>query len=318
MQINQVGLKYNDIYLIPQKCIVDSRSSVDISIQLGSFNFKNPVLPANMPSVLDLSTHVKLMQKGYFSIYHRFAENLSFIDKISRDHNIISSVSIGVDNKSYEQLNDSKLQGQKPDIICIDIAHAFCDKTIKMIDFIKKEFKDTYIIAGNVGTFEAVKFLYENKADCIKIGIGGGSVCSTYNKTGFVSPHVTTILDCCQNENIPIIADGGVREVADISKALVLGAKFVMCGKLFAACKDVGSFIEIGDKIYKRYYGSASKHNKSKIMHIEGSCDLLECSISLDNLLSDIDQSLKSSVSYGGGNKLSDLRKVKYGLFHSK
>jgi GMP reductase len=218
--------------------------------------------------------------------------------------------------------------------------------------------KCPFIIAGNVATGQGVKDLTSWGADAIKVGIGGGGACSTKNKTGFHVPMWSCVKECVdaaielkdynfaetekvwealeehstQDEieaMIPdslgklrrpvIIADGGVRENADITKALVAGADWVMAGSLYAACIDSpAESITQNDVltgkvkvVAKKYFGSASARNKGFSKHVEGFEVDLPCNgMTYEEKLTEMEEDLQSSVSYAGGDDLSVLRKV--------
>lgn len=129
---------YEDIQLIPNKCIVNSRSECDTTVQLGKFSFKMPVVPANMQTIIDESIAEFLAENGYFYIMHRFYEDqrIPFIKKM-QSRGLFTSISVGVKGYEYDfvkQLAEEKLN---PDYITIDIAHGHSDPVINMIKHIK-------------------------------------------------------------------------------------------------------------------------------------------------------------------------------------
>ena len=143
---------YKDINLIPRKCIVDSRSECDTSVQFGIKTFKMPVVPANMESIIDINLAIKLAQNGYFYIMHRFNIDIfSFVQKMNEE-NLYSSISVGVNEDTYELIQKFHNERLYPDYITIDIAHGHSIKMKKMIRFIKELLPDTFLIAGNVST----------------------------------------------------------------------------------------------------------------------------------------------------------------------
>ena len=149
---------YEDIQLIPNKCVVKSRSEVDTHVTLGNHTFKLPVVPANMQTILDEEVAEQLAKDGYFYIMHRFDEEgrIPFVKRM-HDKGLIASISVGV--KDYEYDFVSQLKNDAPEYITIDIAHGHSDSVISMIQHIKKELPETFVIAGNVGTPEAVREL---------------------------------------------------------------------------------------------------------------------------------------------------------------
>jgi IMP dehydrogenase/GMP reductase len=167
---------FEHINLIPKKCIVDSRSECDTSVQFGKHTFKLPIIPANMECVINEEIAENLAKNGYFYVYHRFGiDNIDFIRKMKAKE-LISSISIGVNQDSYELLDKLRYAYLIPDYITIDIAHGHSVKMERMIKYIRsfELLKDVFIIAGNVCTPEAVKDLSEWGANAIKAGIAPG------------------------------------------------------------------------------------------------------------------------------------------------
>jgi GMP reductase len=185
----------------------------------------------------------------------------------------------------------------------------------KMLKYLREKIPNTFIIAGNVSTKEAVEELASWGADCVKVGIGPGSACTTWPTTGFGSRNCqASIINECSKTHIPIIADGGIRVPADITKSLVLGAKMVMIGGMMSGFKDSpGNLVEIGGLKKKEFWGSASQFQSNKSNRIEGKKILIDFKDkSILDEMTYITECLQSSISYGGGNKLVDLKKVKW------
>jgi IMP dehydrogenase/GMP reductase len=164
---------YKDVFLLPKRSIVDSRTEIDTSIVFGNYKFKMPIVPANMKTVIDESLAEWLATNNYFYVMHRFGIDIVEFNKKMKNKGLISSISVGVNKDSYEVIDNISIEHQ-PDYITIDIAHGHCEKMRKMIDYIKHKFDTSFIIAGNVVTKEAVIDLQNWGADCIKVGIGPG------------------------------------------------------------------------------------------------------------------------------------------------
>lgn len=305
---------YEDIQLIPNKCIIDSRSKADTTVKLGKYNFKMPVIPANMQTIMDEKLAEQLAQAGYFYIMHRFEEQKRkpFIKKM-HSKNLIASISVGV--KEYEYEFVSSLKDDAPEFITIDIAHGHADSVIKMIKHIKKEMPETFVIAGNVGTPEAVRELENAGADATKVGIGPGKVCITKVKTGFGTGgwQLAALRWCAKAARKPIIADGGIRTHGDIAKSIRFGATMVMIGSLFAGhIESPGKIVEVDGEMFKEYFGSASEYQKGERKNVEGKKMLLPLKGHLFDTLTEMQQDLQSSISYAGGKNIDALKHVDY------
>lgn len=307
---------YEDIQLIPAKCVVNSRSECDTSVTLGAHTFKLPVVPANMQTIIDEKISGYLAENGYFYIMHRFEpeKRIAFI-KDMKSRGLIASVSVGVRDEEYKFIKQLAEENLSPDYVTIDIAHGHSDIVIDMIQHIKKYLPNSFVIAGNVGTPEAVRELEHAGADATKVGIGPGKVCITKIKTGFGTGgwQLAALRWCSKAATKPVIADGGIRTHGDIAKSIRFGASMVMIGSLFAGHEESpGETIEKDGKLYKEYFGSASEFQKGEKKNVEGKKMIVEYKGSLKDTLIEMQQDLQSSISYAGGNKLEAIRTVDY------
>jgi IMP dehydrogenase len=149
------------------------------------------------------------------------------------------------------------------DFVVVDTAHGHADGVIQTVEEIVDRFdEEVEVVAGNVGTAEGTRDLIAAGADCVKVGIGPGSICTTRVVAGVGIPQLTAIMECAevaQAEGIPIIADGGIKQTGDISKALAAGASAVMIGGLFASVEESpGETIIYEGRKYKSYRGMGS------------------------------------------------------------
>ncbi|MEW6097935.1 MAG: GMP reductase [Pseudomonadota bacterium] len=306
---------YDNILLLPRKCRVQSRSECDTSVEFGPRRFKLPVVPANMKTVLDEPIAEYLASNGYFYVMHRFEiDNLAFARRM-RDRGLFVSISVGVKQADYEVVDRLAAEGLGADYITIDIAHGHAETVQRMIAHIKQKLPQSFVIAGNVGTPEAVIDLENWGADATKVGVGPGKVCITRLKTGFGTGgwQLSALKWCARVATKPIVADGGIREHGDIAKSVRFGATMVMIGSLFAGLEESpGRTVEVDGRLYKEYYGSASDFNKGEYKHVEGKRILEPVKGKLADTLREMQEDLQSSISYAGGRVLADIRKVNY------
>ena len=307
---------YEDIQLVPNKCIVKSRSEIDTRIKFGPMTFNIPVVPANMQTVIDEKLAVWLAQNGYFYIMHRFDEDerLPFVKRM-HDQGLFASISVGVKPKEHELIDELAAQNLVPEYITIDIAHGHSDTVIEMIKHIKQAMPGVFVIAGNVGTPESVRELENAGADATKVGIGPGKACITKLKTGFGTGgwQLAAVRLCAKAASKPIIADGGIRNNGDIAKSVRFGASMVMIGSMFAGHEETpGEVVEQDGQKYKVYYGSASQYQKGQYKNVEGKKLLVPYRGHISDTLREMQEDLQSSISYAGGKELMALRKVDY------
>lgn len=307
---------YEDIQLIPAKSIVNSRTECDTTITFGERKFKLPVVPANMQTIIDEKLAIYLAENGYFYVMHRFhpEKRISFI-KDMKESGLFASISVGVKEEEYKFIQQLANEKLSPEYITIDIAHGHSDAVIQMIQHIKKYLPHSFVIAGNVGTPEAVRDLERAGADATKVGIGPGKVCITKIKTGFGTGgwQLAALRWCAKAASKPIIADGGIRTHGDIAKSIRFGASMIMIGSLFAGHEESpGESVEKDGILYKEYFGSASEFQKGEKKNVEGKKMLVKHKGSIKDTLIEMEQDLQSSISYAGGNKLEAIRNVDY------
>ena len=306
---------YDNILLLPRKCRVQSRAECDASVELGGRRFKLPAVPANMKTVVDEKICTWLAQNGYFYVMHRFdLDNVQF----ARDMHAkgcFASISLGVKAADYATVDQLAESGLTPDYVTIDIAHGHSDTVRDMIWHIRKPLPNAFVIAGHEATPEAVIDLENGGADATKVGVGPGKVCITKLKTGFGTGgwQLSALKWCARVATKPIIADGGIRSHGDIAKSIRFGATMVMIGSLFAGHEESpGQTVEVDGELFKEYYGSASDFNKGEYRHVKGKRILEPIRGKLADTLTEMEQDVQSSISYAGGKKLLDIRKVNY------
>ncbi len=171
-------------------------------------------------------------------------------------------VGVAVGTRSEDEERAAACMQEGADLIVIDIAHGHADHAIAMLKRLKMGYPDIPVIAGNVATAEGVEDLVAAGADAVKVGVGAGSICITRIVTGFGIPQLTAIDDCAQvgrRLGVPIIADGGIRNSGDLTKALAAGASTVMLGSLLAGTDESpGVSVVRGGQRFKVVRGMAS------------------------------------------------------------
>lgn len=178
-------------------------------------------------------------------------------DKAGR---LLCGAAVGVSADMFQRVE--ALVKAQVDVITIDTAHGHSKGVLDAVKSIKEKYPELQIIAGNVATAEATRALIEAGADCVKVGIGPGSICTTRVVAGVGVPQFTAVMDCAEEARkygIPVIADGGIKYSGDIVKALAAGASAAMMGSLFAGCEEAPGEMEIYQgRNYKVYRGMGS------------------------------------------------------------
>ncbi len=173
---------------------------------------------------------------------------------------LLCGATVGVTANMMERV--AALVKSSVDVITIDTAHGHSLGVLDAVRKIKSIYPELQIIAGNIATAAATRDLIEAGADCVKVGIGPGSICTTRVVAGVGVPQLTAVMDCVEEGNkygVPVIADGGIKYSGDIVKALAAGAKVVMMGSMFAGCEEAPGEMEIYQgRSYKVYRGMGS------------------------------------------------------------
>lgn len=318
---------FNDVLFKPQYSEVISRTLVDTTTDMGKFNIQIPVISSNMRDITGPKMAAELAQHGCLGILHRFNDDeeavtefrnaliqiknqiFSWMTDSSSLHQYMLGVSIGVQENDKTRLNKLVSAGAK--LITIDIAHGHHILMKNMLTHIRKEYGyDVYIIAGNIATSKAAEDLLNWGADCLKVGIGPGSKCSTRLNTGVGVPQLGCLHEIRDAfPNAKLISDGGIKSTGDIAKALKF-ANAVMLGSFFAGTSETPGFVfeDENGQFYKEFGGSASQENKVKSgmpnTFIEGVKSRVPFRGHVKHIVRKIKQNLQSSFSYSGALNL--------------
>ena len=310
-----IAYSYDNIVLTPKYSEIMSRSKLDTSVEFLGKNFKSVAIPANMKCTIDFNKARELSEAGYFYVLHRFYDYNDIYDWVKDNQDLKTiSISVGVNEKDWELVNDLFVNKLRVDYITIDVAHGHHILVKDMIEHIKNHnFKnDAKVIAGNIGTIEAASDLSFWGADAVKVGLSMGKSCTTYNCTGVGTPMFSTVANLSYL-NVPVIADGQIREVGDVAKALVAGANMVMIGSEFAKCFDSPAKRVIKKK---EFYGSASSVNKGHNGYVEGKVVYLDMrDESYKEYLERINQGIQSCMSYAGIKDITKLHLMEYSVY---
>jgi len=332
-------LTYDDIQLVPQYSEIPSRTQINLKTLVSRrYGILNPIVASPMDTVCELEMAYKIFLLGGVGCIHRFntIEEQSKIIKelyhriysedwgnqfeswgvmVDNWHSEIPHVpimaSIGVSESDKDRAKS--LVDSGCNILLIDVAHGHHKNVEKMLKWCKQNLDDKVdIIAGNIATKEAAQELESWGADGLRVGIGGGSLCTTRVKTGFGVPNVSCLEDIVSVSKTPVMADGGIRSSGDISKALAIGASSVMLGSLIAGTEEApGQIVETNKGLYKRYRGSASLETKvthgQQTRNVEGESTTIPYKGGVKFIVNGLLDGIKSALSYGGAKTLEDF-----------
>jgi IMP dehydrogenase len=318
------AITYDDVLLVPSYNHWESRKIVDTSVtdRTGKLYVKLPVMTANMDTVTETAMADFIGDNGGIGVIHRFMtieDNIKIFKACSHK----AFVSIGCSSGDIERAE--ALRDVGAELFCVDVAHAharYVGKTLKRVRSILG--KEACIMAGNVATYAGADYLASLGADIIKVGIGGGAVCTTRIKTGFGVPNLTAIRNSARVDR-SIVADGGIRTAGDIVKSLAFGADFVMIGSMLAGTRPTpGPVIKRNqdgkEVLVKSYRGMASSEvqddfhgGMAEWKTAEGVSVDVPYSENEEMILADIIGGLRSGLTYGGAATIRELqRKLEY------
>lgn len=319
-------LSYDKISLIPTKVsTISSRADVDTSVQFGPLKLSVPLIAAPMPDVSNGAMAKRLRELGSFGWIHRFqSEDQMQKELLSTGTNDQVGIALPGKVKEAELMASRFYHGFGVRIFCIDTANGASVSVQETLGRLKQLYPDIFIVAGNIASAENFFELEKWGADAIRVGIAGGSVCETRTETGVYSPMATAIWECAQqgHQNLVapkekplkpalLIADGGIKTPADVSKALALGADLVMAGSIFAGTKESpGEPIKLDGKLVKLFRGAASYSvQEGKSEHVEGKESLVDYKGSVERVINRFAAGLRSSMSYNDARDLNAFRK---------
>lgn len=306
----EFSLTFDDISLIPTEISrIKSRNEATTQAKFLGMELKVPVISSPMDTVSGLTMVEALDSYGALGILNRFDSSLDqFLDN-QDEYKFVKAVSVGLQN---DEKAISKL-AEKGVAICIDTANANNKTVLDRCEEIKNKY-NSKVIVGNIAHGKSLQDLVNAGADAVRIGIGGGSVCTTSVQTGIGIGQVSSLLNVYyareeKNLDIELIADGGIKNPGDVAKAIALGADVVMLGRMLAGTKETPSeVIKYNDQLWKKYRGSASFGVKMKNEFIEGEETMIPYKGPVKTVIDGISDGLRSAMSYMNCLNIEELR----------
>ena len=305
-------LSFDDVLLVPQYSDIKSRSEVNLESRLGNTTFPLPIISSPMDTVTETEMALAMDAVGGLGIIHRYcsvAEQVGFAS-----YEGARAVAIGVTGDYFERA--SALYGAGIRIFCLDVAHGDHLLVRDAIEKLREEYGESaHLMAGNVASRDAYERLSDWGADSIRVGVGGGSICSTRIQTGHGCPTFQSVLDCSQSDrDTTIIADGGIKNSGDMVKAMAAGADFVMVGSLLAGTAETpGELFESKrGKKYKVYRGMASKEAQKDWRGTHSSNEGISTTVPfkgpVGDVLEDLENGIRSGLSYSGSRTIYGMQ----------
>ena len=340
MLVANYALAYKDISIVPRHVSnIASRTTLKNNnatlVEFAGQKLQIPIIAAPMPDVCDGKMASHLVMGGSYGFIHRFMtpeEQVNefnsckclAIEKIEGLYTILGDHScgcaVGINEEDY-LLRVEKLMRADCASFCIDIANGANSRIEKVIENIDKakwlhsQHKKIYITVGNVASAQCFEYLAKiPEVYAIRVGIAGGSVCTTRTETGIYHPMASLIHECAEvnkKYNKILIADGSIKEPQDMCKALALGANLCMAGSMFASCEESpAKTIRVDGKLCKLFRGAASFSTQQdfgkKPEYVEGRESLIGYTGSVSKILKRYQNGLLSSMSYLNAHNLEE------------
>lgn len=355
MQIeSEIKLNFSDVLIKPKRSTLSSRQEVELN---RTFKFRNskaswsgvPIIAANMDGVGTMEMANAMCKHDMFTC---LTKSYTVDEIVTYFHHQVeggigkhTAVSIGINDDDYEKFVDIKKRTMPDSVqcVCIDVANGYSQKVVNFVRKIRANYPTLTIIAGNVVTREMTEELILSGADIVKVGIGGGGMCTTRLVAGVGVPQLSAIIECADAAHGlggHVIADGGCTHPGDVSKALAAGADFVMLGSMLSGTTQGGGDLvtQLGkpivdaysrlvtmnnnnsqyatEKLFVQFYGMSSKTANEKhfgglkkYRSSEGRTALVPYKGDVAEVLQNITGGIRSTMTYVGARKLKHLSK---------
>jgi IMP dehydrogenase len=333
--MNDIGITFDDITLVPQLNEVRSRSEVNLETTLGinrPLRLKLPLISAPMDTVSSAALAALLSDRGGLCILHRYSsvdEQVSQVTKArelaARKSEFQIGAAVGATGDYLERTAALVQAGVAA--VCVDVAHGHSLAVKECIQAIRTRYPGLHIMAGNIATAQAYDYLVAAGADSLRVSIGSGSCCETRVNTGHGLPALHSVMDVVSNaqERLPnvsgpgllpagVILDGGIRNPGDIVKSLAVGAHAVMMGSMFAGTDEApGKRIVVNGKEKAVFRGMASAESQLEwrgfVGSEEGTSHYVDPKGPASVVVDKIVNGIRSGFTYSGARDLADFHK---------
>ncbi|MBU1166819.1 IMP dehydrogenase [Patescibacteria group bacterium] len=339
-KFREQALTFDDVLLVPQKSEILPKDTSLRTRLTKNIELITPFVSADMDTVTEAELALSMAKEGGIGILHKNMDAAKQVEEVVKVKNAEASsdtlaadkagrplvgASIGVGDEALKRAE--KLLEADVDVLVISTAHGHSKGVIETVAKIRKRFPQAEIMAGNVVTKEGTRDLIEAGASAIKVGVGPGSICTTRIVAGVGVPQLSAVKECVEEadkDDVPIIADGGIKYSGDIVKALAVGASTIMAGGLFAGSKEApGEVIEVNGRKYKSYRGMGSlgalkvgsqdryaqKNSTKKKLVAEGVEGRIPYVGTVSEIIFQLVGGIRSGLGYLGAKDISELQK---------
>ena len=311
----KTAYSFDDVLLRPRYSDIVSRSDIDLTLDIyTSSPMRLPVFASPMDTIMSADMAHVMYQAGGRGVMHRYNdidEQSHVVSQVASKSEVFAAV--GITGDYYDRASALVEAGVAG--LCVDVAHGHHVAAISAIEKLRLKFPDIHIMAGNVATLDGFNALADAGATSIRVGVGGGSICSTRIQTGHGVPTLQSVLDCAMSESDALlIADGGIKNSGDMVKALAAGADAIMIGRMLAGTQETpGDVItNPGQAPVKVYRGMASPEAqiewRGRYSSNEGVSRTVRLKGSAAEVLFEINKGIRSGLSYSGARNVVELQ----------
>lgn len=310
-------VSFDDVLLMPQYSDIQSRKDVNLATIIGkgprALRLSSPIIAAPMDTVCEWEMAVAIRKLGGLGVLHRYMPVEEQVRQIRmvKANTALAGASVGARGDYLKEATSLAQAGAG--LILVDVANGHSQIAIDAVKNMRSLFgKDVHIMAGNVATWDGYARLADAGADSVRVGIGGGSACTTRVVSGHGIPTLASILDIREHysygDGPSIVADGGIRNSGDAAKALAAGAQAVMVGRILAGTEESPGDVVDGKKVFRGMASrEAQEHGRGVVSGVEGISTTIDFVGSVDNIINDFSSGLSSALSYTGVDNLVDF-----------
>jgi len=311
------ALSFDDVLLKPRYSRIIPRECVDLSTRVSrGVRLRIPIVSSPMDTVTEADMAIALAEEGGIGIIHRNMPPEREAEEVGKvkERGLAVGAAVGV----FDEERFKLLLKAEADLIVIDVAHGYSENVIRSLKRYKEIDGSVDVVVGNIVDGEAAEDLIAAGADGLRVGLGAGSICFTREVCGVGVPQlqaVAWVADVASTYGVPVIADGGVRKIADVVKALAAGADCVMLGRMLAGTDEAPGEIIVRNGIkLKRYRGMGSpdvihKLDRYSKLVPEGISGYVRYKGGVKDVLKLIVGGLKSGMGYLGASNLEELKR---------
>jgi len=314
---NKEHIGFDDILLIPQHSEIESRKDVNLGSSLGrglsSVSLGTPIIAAPMDTVCEHGMAVAMRKNGGLGIIHRYMTAQQQAEQIKMSKALGGPAAGSVGARGDFVQDAIALVDAGALLILIDVANGHSEYAVGAVKSLRKLFGNSlHIMAGNVATWEGYARLADAGADSVRVGIGGGSACTTRVVSAHGVPTLSSIMDIRErvsySDGPSVIADGGIKNSGDAAKALAAGAHAVMLGRILAGTAESPGEVIEGRKVFRGMASrEAQEQGRGVVSGVEGIATTVPFVGSVNEIISDFNAGLQSALSYTGVTKLVDF-----------